>query len=93
MIYPSTEELCQGKYNRYMIVIAVAKCARMVTDEYVQQRAVAERMLAAKETDKSIASMIKKEVRDEKSVRTAINRLQNGTYQILRTEDDLASVK
>ena len=33
--------------------------------------------------DKSLASLIKKEFRDEKSVRTAINRLQDGTYRIV----------
>jgi DNA-directed RNA polymerase subunit K/omega len=88
MIYPSTSELCQiGNCNRYALVIAVAKCARIVTDEYVQQRETAERLLAAKETDKSLASLIKKEFRDEKSVRTAINRLKAGTYHIVETED------
>lgn len=60
MIYPSVDELTQNnKYNRYTLVIAVAKCARMVTDEYVNQRENAERMLANKETDKSLASLIK----------------------------------
>ena len=83
MITPSTEELSQNRYNRYTLVIAVAKCARMVTDEYVKQRENAEKLLAQKETDKSLASLIKKEFRDEKSVRTAINRLQDGTYRIV----------
>ena len=65
MIAPSVDELTQqNKYNRYTLVIAVAKCARMVTDEYVSQREVAERMLANKETDKSLAALIKK-ARDE----------------------------
>ncbi len=88
MIYPSTEELSQGKYNRYTLVIAVSKCARMVTDEYVQQRETAERLLATKETDKSLSSLIKKEFRDEKSVRTAINRLQSGAYRIVDCEEE-----
>ncbi len=87
MIYPSTEELCnRGSFNRYTLVIAVAKCARMVTDEYVKQRETAERLLATKETDKSLASLIKKEFRDEKSVRTAINRLESGNYLIVDPE-------
>lgn len=89
MIYPSTEELSQGKFNRYTLVIAVAKCARMVTDEYVKQRETAERLLATKETDKSLASLIKKEFRDEKSVRTAINRLQAGEYRIVEEDESL----
>lgn len=74
MIYPSLDELSQGKYNRYTLVIATAKCARIVTEEYLKQREVAEKLLANKETDKSLASMIKKEFRDDKAVKTAIKR-------------------
>ena len=83
MITPSLDSLTQNnKYNRYTLVIAVAKCARKVTDEYVAQREVAERMLANKETDKSIAALIKKDYRDEKAVRIGINRLHSGEYRI-----------
>ena len=83
MIVPSVDELThQNKYNRYALVIAVAKCARMVTDEYVSQREIAERMLANKETDKSLAALIKKDFRDEKAVRIGINRLYSGEFRI-----------
>ncbi|MBQ4065540.1 MAG: hypothetical protein IJD10_05520 [Clostridia bacterium] len=83
MIAPSVDELThQNKYNRYTLVIAVAKCARVVTDEYVAQRTVAERMLTNKETDKSLAALISKEYRDEKAVRVGINRLHSGEYRI-----------
>ena len=41
MIYPTIDELTQGKFNRYELVIGVAKGARMVTDEYVRMRAEA----------------------------------------------------
>ena len=89
MIYPSVDELTQNnKYNRYTLVIAVAKCARMVTDEYVAQREAAERMLANKETDKSRASLIRKDFRDEKAVRIAINRLYQGEYRIVDSSID-----
>lgn len=89
MIYPSIEELTQGKYNRYMLVIATAKCARMVTDEYVEQREHAEKLLANKETDKSLASMIKREYRDEKAVKSAIKRLYQGEFKIDDSTIDL----
>ena len=83
MITPSLDSLTQNnKYNRYTLVIAVAKCARKVTDEYVAQREEAERMLANKETDKSLSALIKKDYRDEKAVRIGINRLYNGEYVI-----------
>ena len=82
MIYPSIDEITKGQYNRYTLCIATAKCARIVTDEYVEQREIAEKMLANKETDKSLASMIKREIRDEKAVKTAIKRLYNGDFVI-----------
>ena len=82
MIYPSIDEITKGKYNRYTLCIATAKCARIVTDEYVEQRELAEKMLANKETDKSLASMIKREIRDEKAVKNAIKRLYNGDFVI-----------
>ncbi len=82
MIYPSIDEITKGKYNRYTLCIATAKCARIVTDEYVEQRELAEKMLANKETDKSLASMIKREIRDDKAVKTAIKRLYNGDFVI-----------
>ena len=83
MIYPSIDDLTKGKYNRYELVIATAKCARIVTDEYVKQREVAEKLIANQETDKSLVSMIKREYRDEKAVKNAINRLHNGKFQIV----------
>ena len=73
MIYPSIQELTKDKFNKYTLVIATAKCARLVTTEYTKQRDVAERMIANKETEKSLASMIKKEYRDEKAVKLAID--------------------
>jgi len=89
MIYPSVEELTQnGKYNRYVLCVATAKCARMVTDEYVQQREYAEKLLANKETDKSLVSLIKREYRDDKAVKTAINRLYEGDIHIVEGSID-----
>jgi len=90
MIYPSIDDLTMGKYNRYTLVVATAKCARIVTDEYVQQREHAEKLIANKETEKSLASMIKKEYRDEKAVKNAINRIYAGEFRIVEpSEEDL----
>ena len=84
MIRPSVEELTQnGKYNRYVLCIAISKCARMVIDEYVEQRDMAEKLIANKETDKSIASMLRRDVRDDKPGKTAINRLYYGEFRIV----------
>lgn len=84
MISPTLETLqSEGKYNRYELVIATAKCARIVTDEYVKQREHAEKLVASKETDKSIAALINQDYRDEKAVRIAINRLHSKEYTIV----------
>ena len=84
MINPSVNELAaKGHLNRYELVIATAKCARKITDEYVAQRELAERAIQNKETEKSIAQLVKKEFRDDKAVRTAINRINDGSYEIL----------
>ena len=84
MIYPSISDLSKnGKYNRYTLVIAASKTARILTDEYVKQREYAEKLIAKKETDKSLLSMIKREYRDEKAVKSAINRLYEGEFDII----------
>ena len=82
MIKPTIADLTKGEINRYELVIAIAKSARLVTDEYVAQRERADRMIANRETDKPLASLISREYRDEKAVKTAINRSYEGTYRI-----------
>ena len=77
-----------NKLNKYTLVCATAKCARMVTDEYVSQRESAEKLIANKETEKSLASLIKKDVRDDKAVLTAIERLRNNEYRIIEEPEE-----
>jgi len=90
MIYPSIAELTQdGKINRYTLVVATAKCARIITDEYVKQREYAEKLALNKESDKNknIANLVRKEYRDEKAVKNAINGLHSGEFRILSPEE------
>lgn len=82
IIKPTIEQLSQGKYNRYTLVQAAAKGARMITSEYEQQRAVAERMISNKETDKPMVSLITREFCDDKAVKSSIKRLYNGEFII-----------
>ena len=82
MIKPSVEELTKNKFNRFTLVLATAKSARLVTDEYIAQRQKAEQMINNKETEKSINALIPKEYRDDKAVKTAIRRLHEGDYVI-----------
>lgn len=83
MIKPSVDDLGQGKYNRYTLVIIAAKGARLVTDEYVEQREKADDLISRKETDKPPIMLVDKEFRTEKPVRIAIRRFESGKYEIL----------
>ena len=81
MLYPTIDQLTDGGYNRYELVIATAKCARIITDEYVRQRETAEKAVAgAKDTEKAINNMVNKEYRDEKAVKVAINHIKSGDF-------------
>ena len=80
---PTVDQLTKGEINRYTLVLATAKCARMVTDEYIAQRELAEHMIANKDTDKPLASLIDRDLRDKKAVTNAVNRLYNGEYEIV----------
>ncbi len=95
MLYPTIGELTKGDFNRYELSLATARCARLVTDEYVKQREDAEKSQTGnKETDKPIQTLINKELRDEKAVKTAIRRIHDGEYVIVRRpEGYFASVK
>ena len=94
MVEPSITDLTKGEFDRYTLAIATAKCARMITDEYVRQREIAEHRIANKETDKSIASMINREYRDEKAVKVAVNKLYKKDFVIVGyTDKDLETVE
>ena len=89
MLYPTIDELTKGKFNRYELSLATARCARIVTDEYVKQREDAEKANTGnKETDKPINAMIDKELRDEKAVRTAIRRIRDEEYLIVNEAEE-----
>ena len=89
MIYPTIAELTKDEFNRYELALATAKCARIITDEYVKQREAAEKAATGnKEADRSLIKMINKEYRDEKAVKNAISRIHNGQYVIVRADAD-----
>ena len=91
MLHPTIEELTKGEYNRYELALATAKCARLITDEYVRQHDAAEKSITGnKGTDRPINTMIDKELRDEKAVHVAVNRLYEGEYVIdLHANEDV----
>ena len=78
MLHPTIDELTKGKYNRYELALATAKCARIITEEYVDQRDNSEHPSA----NGREAGGVDRELRDEKAVKVAISRLYDGVYEI-----------
>ena len=88
MIYPTADQLTEGKFNRYELVVGVSKSARIVTDEYVEMRAKAQKMIDNRETDKPLAALIDPEYKDQKAVKIAIAKMQSGRFEMKRPEND-----
>ncbi|MBQ9745041.1 MAG: DNA-directed RNA polymerase subunit omega [Clostridia bacterium] len=96
MIYPSIQDLLKlspdqegnQRLNKYMLVMATAKCARVITNEYLKDRKKAEKLIAEKKTEKDIAALVNKEYRDEKAVRNAVKGLDNGEFKLYFPEDE-----
>ena len=87
MIYPTIDQLTKGKFNRYELVVGVAKCARIVTNEYVNMRAEAQRLIDNHETDKSLSALIDPEYKDKKAVKIAISKLEDGRFKMVHPEE------
>ena len=88
MIYPTIDQLTKGKFNRYELVVGVAKCARIVTDEYVSMRAEAQKLIDNHETDKPLSMLIDPEYKDKKAVKIAIGKLVDGKFKMYRPEKE-----
>ena len=86
MIKPSIDQLTNGgEINRYELVIATSKVARVITDEYCVQRERAEAMIRNGETDKNIGALINRNIRDKKPVENAVQALADGEFEIILT--------
>ena len=85
---PSAKEIANGKnLNRYEVVVAVAKGARLATDEYLEVREEAERKINNHETEKSLLALLGPEYKEQKPVKVAISRLIDGEYLVEKTEE------
>lgn len=88
MLYPTIDQLTKDEFNRYELALAAAKCARMLTDEYVEKKDAAERAATGnKDTDRTLINALNKEYREEKAVKNAITKIHDGSYMIVRTEE------
>ncbi len=90
MLYPTISKLTKGRYNRYQLAIATAKCARIITDEYTAQRKLAEKNFTGnKDIDREQSeTIVDKDYRDKKAVKLAIDKLADGEYVIVDTAGD-----
>lgn len=87
MLYPTIDQLTNDEFNRYELALATAKCARILTDEYVTQKEAAEKAATGnKEADRNVINQLNKEYREEKAVKNAITKIHNGTFKIVRSE-------
>ena len=87
MIYPTIEKLTGGEFNRYELVIGVAKCARIVTDEYIEMRARAQKMIDNHETEMPLAALIDPEYKDQKAVKVSVAKIERGEFRLVRGEE------
>ena len=86
MIYPTVDTIGKGEFDRYSVTVAVAKAACLVKNEYSKQKEEAEKIIGNKGSAKSIHALISEDLRDDKSIKTAIERLQSGEYEIVEPE-------
>ncbi len=85
MVTPSLSQLMEKEnVNRYALVVATAKCAREITDEYVRQREYVEKN-GGKDSSRNAASVINPSYRDEKAVKNAILEIYNDEYRIVKS--------
>ena len=88
MLYPSIQEILnvtakdgEEKLNKYSVTMATAKCARIITNEYIKQRLEAEKKAKDKD-EKDVYANVKKEYRDEKAVKNALRELKNSEFEV-----------
>ena len=100
MLYPSIQELLKStekngeeRLNKYSITMVTAKCARVITNEYAEQC-----YLANKKGKNDDGTTVKKEYKDEKSVKNALREMKAGEFEIYLPgdegyEDSLVEIK
>ena len=95
MLHPTIDELTTQDFNRYELALATAKCARMITDEYVRQKEAAERAMGnSKDADRSVINKLNKEYREEKALKNALTMIKAGDYKLVRFDpEELAAAE
>ena len=86
MIYPTIKQLTNDEFNRYELVIGVAKCARIVTDEYIEMKTKMQKLIDNHETEKPLSALLDPEYKDQKAVKIAISKIIDGRFELRRPE-------
>ena len=87
MLYPTIDQLTKDEFNRYELALATAKCARVLTSEYVEKKENIEKSSTGnKEADRNAMNALNKEYREEKAVKNAITKIHNGTFKIVKKD-------
>ena len=84
MLYPSIQQITNGQFNRYCLVIATAKCARHITDKMLEEREYAEKHKDLEFLPRE--SFAEFEVR--KPVSIAVHKLADGDYSVTEAPKD-----
>ncbi|MDD4124267.1 MAG: hypothetical protein PHW77_00865 [Eubacteriales bacterium] len=79
MLYPSVQQMTNEKINRYALVIATAKGARVITEKAVREREESE----ARRDSKDSRPILSPESVNEKAVTLTINKLCDGEFKIV----------
>ncbi len=79
MLYPSVQQMTNDKVNRYALVIATAKGARIITDKAVKEREEAESRRDSKDSKPQLTS----DSVNEKAVSLTIAKLCSGEFKIV----------
>lgn len=80
MVKPSISELTKGKFNRYILVVAAAKSARYITN--VIGNAKLSDLDDGEKISSCAAPLTKKEALEDKPVKIAINKLNDGDIKL-----------
>ena len=87
MIYPTIKQLTNDEFNRYELVIGVAKCARIVTDEYIEMKTKMQKLIDNHETEKPLSALLDPEYKDQKAVKIAIAKVESGRFVMKHPEE------
>lgn len=79
MLYPSVQQMTSENVNRYALVIATAKGARIITDKATREREAAETHRDLKDAKISATP----DSVNEKAVTMTIEKLRSGEFKIV----------